>query len=70
MACCRGSIFLGELPTLAPDPRTLFSLFCIGVDSRPKKSKNSLGPRPSGLGSGGTTRRKRLENPCQGVYIL
>ena len=41
-----------ELPTLGP-----FSpFFASGVDSRPKKSKNSLDSRPSGLGSGGVTR--------------
>ena len=41
-----------ELPTLGP-----FSpFFASGVDSRPKKSKNSLDSRPSGLGSGGETR--------------
>ena len=33
------------------------SEFIKKVHSRPKKSKNSLGPRPSGLGSGGETRR-------------
>ena len=41
-----------KLPTLGP-----FSpFFASGVDSRPKKSKNSLDSRPSGLGSGGETR--------------
>jgi len=56
MALWRRSEFLGELPTRAPDPPTLFSLFPSGVDSRPEKSKNRLGTRPSGLGSGGETR--------------
>ena len=46
-----------ELPTLGP-----FSpFFASGVDSRPKKSKNSLGPRPSGLGSGGVTLAGRVQ---------
>jgi len=44
-----------KLPTLGP-----FSpFFASGVDSRPKKSKNSLDSRPSGLGSGGETRSCR-----------
>ena len=54
-----GSLYVGELPTRAPDPPTLFSLFASGVNSRPEKSKYRLGPRPSGLGSGGETRRER-----------
>ena len=61
MACWRRSEFLGELLTRAPDPPTLFSLFASGVDSRPDKSKNRLGPRPSGLGSGGETRWSTLQ---------
>jgi len=49
MTCWRRSEFLGELPTRAPDPPTLFSLFASGVDFRSEKSKNRLGTRPSGL---------------------
>ena len=30
-----GSLYVGELPTRAPDPSTHFSLFASGVDSRP-----------------------------------
>ena len=32
-----GSLYVGELPTRAPDPQapTLFSLFASGIDSRP-----------------------------------
>ena len=42
-----------ELPTLGP-----FSpFFASGVDSRPRKPRNCLDSRPSGLGSGGETRR-------------
>ena len=36
------------------------SEFLKKVNSRPKKSKNSFGPRPSGLGSGGVTRWPNL----------
>jgi len=31
-----GSLYVGELPTRAPDPPTLSSLFASGVDSRPR----------------------------------
>ena len=48
--------FLCDLPTQAPDPRTLFSLFCLGVDSRYKKSTFCLDRRGKGLTSGGETR--------------
>jgi len=57
-----------KLPTLGP-----FSpFFASGVDSRPKKSKNSLDSRPSGLGSGGETRRTiwPKTGPFRGVFWM
>ena len=44
-----GSLYVGELPTRAPDPPTLFSLFASGVDSLPyieiPPRAPTLGPR-------------------------
>jgi len=54
-------------------PQTLgpFSpFFASGVDSRPKKPRNSLDSRPSGLGSGSETRRDKGAGKCGGSEQL
>ena len=43
-----------DLPS--PDPRALFSLFCLGSRLPTLKSNSCLDSRPEGLGSGGATR--------------
>jgi len=44
-----GSLYVGELPTRAPDPPTLFSLFASGVDS-PRYRNTASGPDPRASG--------------------